>query len=209
MNEPRDSFLMYRSFYECIKDLPIDKKYKMFEVICEYALNAKSIEMDSVEFALFTLIKPQLDANYKKYKNGGKKKSKSNSDENDEQTDSKQESNEQQKKTKIKQDNSKTEQTCSKPEQNGTNDNENVNGNGNKNENENHTENDINERKELFGKEIEKFVHLYNREMCLEFYYHWSEYVQNGTMMKWEEQKYWQLENRLKKWYYSPLNKHK
>lgn len=108
----RDSFIIYRSFYEAICDLDSDSQAFVFKAICEYSLNFKEIELNGISNTIFKLIKPQLDANNKRYENG--------------------------KQPKLKQGTTKTE---AKRKQNGIkteankNDNVNVNVNDNKNVN--------------------------------------------------------------------------
>lgn len=87
----RDSFIFYRSFYEAIKEIPEENQLKVYKAISNYALNQDEIELDGVSKAIFSLIKPQLDANYKKYENGKQKKSKKEA--NDKQEKSKSETN--------------------------------------------------------------------------------------------------------------------
>lgn len=66
----RDSFIFYRSFFEAISELPDEQKGRIFSAICDYTLNENPHELTGVDKCVFTLIKPQLDANNKKYKNG-------------------------------------------------------------------------------------------------------------------------------------------
>lgn len=105
----RDSFIFYRSFYEAISELPKENQADTYDAIMQYALNQKEIELTGISKAIFSLVKPQLDANYKKYENGKQKKSK--------------------KEAKVKQNESKAETNV--------NDNENVNVNDNVNDNDN------------------------------------------------------------------------
>lgn len=105
----RDSFIFYRSFYEAISELPKENQADTYDAIMQYALNQKEIELIGISKAIFSLVKPQLDANYKKYENGKQKKSK--------------------KEAKVKQNESKAETNV--------NDNENVNVNENVNDNDN------------------------------------------------------------------------
>ena len=105
----RDSFIFYRSFYEAISELPKENQADTYDAIMQYALNQKEIELTGISKAIFSLVKPQLDANYKKYENGKQKKSK--------------------KEAKVKQNESKVETNV--------NDNENVNVNENVNDNDN------------------------------------------------------------------------
>lgn len=72
--ETRDSFIFYRSFYEAIKEIPEAEQLKVYKAITEYALNQNEIEIEGVSKAIFTLIRPQLDANFQKYLNGKKSK---------------------------------------------------------------------------------------------------------------------------------------
>ena len=74
----RDSFIFYRSFYEAIKEISEQEQLNVYRAITEYALNQKEIEIAGVSKAIFTLIKPQLDANFQKYLNGKKAKRKQN-----------------------------------------------------------------------------------------------------------------------------------
>jgi len=109
--EKRDSLIIYRSFYEAIKDLPKENQAEVWTAIFEYGLNFNEPELSGISKTIFTLIKPQLTANIAKYHNG--------------------------KKAKVKQKESKPEakgkQVKSKTEGN-VNDNVNDNVNGNNNE---------------------------------------------------------------------------
>lgn len=107
----RDSFIFYRSFYEAISELPKENQADTYDAIMQYALNQKEIELTGISKAIFSLVKPQLDANYKKYENGKQKKSK--------------------KEAKVKQNESKAETNVN------DNENENVNENVNDNDNDN------------------------------------------------------------------------
>lgn len=68
----RDSFIFYRSFYESIKEIPKENQLKVYEALFEYALNQNEVKLLGIEKAIFSLIKPQLDANQNKYENGCK-----------------------------------------------------------------------------------------------------------------------------------------
>lgn len=113
----RESFIFYRSFYESLKTLKPREKQKLFEAICEYALNGVETDLDGAADGMFKLLKPQLDANTRRYENGCKGgRPKKNQEE-----------------TKTK---PKRNQTASKPKRN-YNDNVNVNDNDNDNYNDN------------------------------------------------------------------------
>ena len=74
----RDSFIFYKSFYESIKEIPEEEQLKVYKAISEYALYQNKIELSGISKAIFTLIKPQIDANYQKFLNGKKVKRKQN-----------------------------------------------------------------------------------------------------------------------------------
>ena len=73
----RDSFIFYRSFYEAIKEVPAEAQLQIYKAISIYALEQEEIELSGIAKAIFSLVKPQLDANYQKYENGKQTKSKS------------------------------------------------------------------------------------------------------------------------------------
>lgn len=75
----RDSMIFYRSFYESLNGLDAIIKAEVYDAIFEYGLNFTEIEfINPTSKALFTLIKPQLDANIKKWNSGNKPKLKQN-----------------------------------------------------------------------------------------------------------------------------------
>lgn len=68
----RDSIVFYRSFYEAIKELSPNVQAKVYNAIFEYSLNFNEVELSGLPKTIFTLIKPQLEANNKKFENGKK-----------------------------------------------------------------------------------------------------------------------------------------
>tara|TARA_R100000654_G_scaffold75059_1_gene111081 strand:- start:2036 stop:2611 length:576 start_codon:yes stop_codon:yes gene_type:complete len=68
----RDSFIFYRSFFEATKTLEPEQAADLYYAICSYALDRKELELDNLGKALFSLIKPQLDANHKRWENSKK-----------------------------------------------------------------------------------------------------------------------------------------
>ena len=105
----RDSMIFYRSFYEAICQLTPEIQAEVYNAIFSYSLDFIEPELSGMSKTIWLLIKPQLDANIRKFHNG--------------------------KQPKQKQEISKTEakqkQTISKIEAN-VNDNVNVNVNDNK-----------------------------------------------------------------------------
>lgn len=72
----RDSLIFYRSFYEAIKELPKETQAEVYTAIFEYSLNFKEVELNGLAKTIFTLIRPQLEANNKRFVNGSKAKTK-------------------------------------------------------------------------------------------------------------------------------------
>jgi len=91
----RESMIFYASFHEAAKDLETDaERGELYHAIFEYALYGTKPELNGVVSGMFKLIKPQLDANIRKYENGKKpKQKKSKTEANDKQRESKPEGN--------------------------------------------------------------------------------------------------------------------
>lgn len=70
MNE---SAVFYRSFYEAIRLLPEKQRLEAYDVVMAYAIDGEEPEeCDPYVEVVFTLIKPQIDANNKRRSDGGK-----------------------------------------------------------------------------------------------------------------------------------------
>ena len=119
----RESFIFYRSFYESIIELEEKDKLSIFNAICNYSLNLELPDLKGIPKSIFVLIKPQLDANNKRYKNGCQPKTKRKTSETEARD-----------KQKISETEAKNKQKISETE---ANDNDNVNDNVNDNANEN------------------------------------------------------------------------
>ena len=72
----RDNMLIYRSFYEAIKLLPLEDQAEVWNAIFELGLNENEIELNGVSKTVMLLIKPQIEANIRRFKNGSKDKRK-------------------------------------------------------------------------------------------------------------------------------------
>lgn len=64
--------VFYRSFYEALRDLDNNTKAILYDAIFDYGLNFKEPELTGIAKTVFTLIRPQLDANIRKFDNGSK-----------------------------------------------------------------------------------------------------------------------------------------
>lgn len=68
----KESFVFYASFYEALQDMKDKDRLKVYDATCELALNNKETELTGLAKIVFTLIKPQILANQKRYENGRK-----------------------------------------------------------------------------------------------------------------------------------------
>ena len=66
----RDSFIFYGSFYEAISCLDDATRLQCYDAVASYAITGIDPELNGVAKAIFALIKPQIDANNKRYNNG-------------------------------------------------------------------------------------------------------------------------------------------
>lgn len=72
MAENKESFVFYKSFYEALQDLKDKDRLKVYDAICEMALNGNENKLTGIAKTIFTLIKPQVLANSRRYENGKK-----------------------------------------------------------------------------------------------------------------------------------------
>ncbi len=137
----RDSSIFYRSFYEAISELPEVNQLEVYNAVFEYTFNFKENELKGLSKTIFTLIKPQLDANNKKFtngKNGGRPPK-------DKQNETKEIPKNNQNETKSK-----------------ANVNDNVNDNDNVNENLNNNDNDKKPKKVFTPPLLEDVILFFN-----------------------------------------------
>ena len=72
----RESFIFYSSFYDAISDLPNDEQLAIYQAICSYSLTKEEPELSGISNTVFKLIRPQIDANWKRFENGSQAKRK-------------------------------------------------------------------------------------------------------------------------------------
>lgn len=175
--------------------MPRDVQGEIYTAIMEYSLYGKETEnLKPIAHSVFTLMKPQIDVNNKRFENGkkgGRPKSGNEPDGNQEET-------------KEKPSNNQSE-TKSKP-----NVNDNVNANVNANENKDNTPNGVSKkdaakaatlkRKDEFGKTLVPYMEKYGKEMIRAFFDYWGELNKSETKMRYEMQKTWEVNLRLATW---------
>lgn len=169
----RNSFIIYRSFHEAIKELSKEDQVDLWNAICIYSLDFIEPDFTGLKKTIWTLIRPQLEANKRKFENGLQPKKKHEKSKTE---------------AKQKQKKSKTEA------------NVNVNDNVNFNENKNVNVNDIDARKLAFQNDLSKYLDEYGRDMLNSFFMYWTELNQSKTKMRFELEKTWETNLRLIKW---------
>lgn len=92
----RDSFIFYRSFFECLTCFDDQTRLAVYDALTQYALNGIEPELSGSAKGIFKLIKPQIDANNRRFENGMKGGRPKN------QTETKQKPKENQTKTEVK-----------------------------------------------------------------------------------------------------------
>lgn len=71
----RNSFVFYRSFNEAMEELSENDQLVLYRAIVDYGLDSREPSFNSSYLRMaWKLIKPQLDANWKRYNNGCKGK---------------------------------------------------------------------------------------------------------------------------------------
>ena len=68
----RDSFVFYRSFVEAADELNAEDFKTLITAICKYALDGEEPEITGIPKMLFTVARPILESNNKRYENGKK-----------------------------------------------------------------------------------------------------------------------------------------
>ena len=68
----RDSAVMYRSYYDAIKDLSAEDQASIYNAIFGYTFDGIEPDLTGTAKAIFTLIKPQIQANTRKWESGNR-----------------------------------------------------------------------------------------------------------------------------------------
>jgi len=68
----RDGIVFYRSFYEAIRDLPKENQAEIYDAIFSYWLDLEEKNLTWISKTIWTLVKPLLDANQKRYETWSK-----------------------------------------------------------------------------------------------------------------------------------------
>ena len=182
-NSQRDTFIFYRSFKESMNELSDADKLIMYEAISDYSLDMKEPELTGFPKALFSIIRPIIDANWQRYNNGckgGAPKGNKNNRFSKSTTE-----------VQPKVNQSTTEVQPNK------NDNDNDN---NKEEIVKEKSLSLSDRTKKFKEELTPFVEKYGKDMIFAFFDYWSEPDKAKNKMRCEMQKTWSTAGRLRTW---------
>jgi hypothetical protein len=172
-NKQRDTFIFYRSFKEGINELSDADKLIMYEAISDYSLDMKEPELTGFPKALFSIIRPIIDANWQRYENGCKGGA-----------------------PKGNKNNRFSKSTTEIQPNKNNNDNKNIN----KEKIVKEKSLSLSDRIEKFKNELIPFVERYGKDMIFAFFDYWSEPNPSKTKMKFEMQKTWDIAKRLRTW---------
>jgi hypothetical protein len=75
-DDQRDTMIVYRSFYESIKELPKANQAEVWEAVFELGFNFNEIELKGISLTVFRLMAPIIKKNVAQYQNGKKPKPK-------------------------------------------------------------------------------------------------------------------------------------
>lgn len=174
--------VIYRSFYDAIKLLPDDTQLEIFRAIYDYGLDGFEPELSKSALPFWTLIKPNIQANRKKWESGCKAKRKQSGSNTE---------------AKGKQSTSKTEakhkHKASTRQANVDVDvDEDANVDVNEDANENAYVND-------FEQSVYQFEAKYGKPMIDAFYAYWTEPDKKGKL-RYQAEKFFDIGRRLTTW---------
>lgn len=68
----KEGMIFYSSFHEALRELPAEQYKECMEAILNYGIDGNEPDVEGLAKVIFTLIKPQIDANNKRAENGAK-----------------------------------------------------------------------------------------------------------------------------------------
>lgn len=191
----RNSFVFYRSFDEAMQEITETDQLVLYRAIVDYGLDGQETVFDSSYLRMaWKLIKPQLDANWRRYENGCKGGAPVGRRGNQ----------------------PRTNQELTKNKRN-DNVNVNVNDNVDKKESTNvpkkdelslprtksalqKKQQDMLKRKAEFKDELSQFTDRYSADMLNDFFSYWTEPNKSHTKMLFETKQTWDTSRRLSRW---------
>ena len=187
----KESFVLYKSFYEPIKGLSSEDKGNLLDAIFQYQIDGIEPLNTSSIYMAFLFFKNQFRLDNEKYlsviernKTNGIKGGRPAKVE-----------------TQINPNNPVGFQEPKKPDKDKDKDND--------KDNVNVKVNDIEDRKLKFASTLQIFLPQYGREVLNEFYGYWTEPNKSNTKFRQELEKTWDLNRRLERWTKNDFSKGK
>ena len=185
----KESFVLYKSFYEPIKGLSSEDKGNLLDAIFQYQIDGIEPLNTSSIYMAFLFFKNQFRLDNEKYlsviernKTNGIKGGRPAKVE-----------------TQINPNNPVGFQEPKKPDKDKDKDND----------NDKVKVNDIEDRKLKFASTLQIFLPQYGRELLNEFYGYWTEPNKSNTKFRQELEKTWDLNRRLERWTKNDFSKGK
>lgn len=66
----RKAFTFYGSYYQSIKELPLENQHELYKAIIEYSFEKIEPKLNGISSSIWCLIKPNLDNNFSRYESG-------------------------------------------------------------------------------------------------------------------------------------------
>jgi len=189
-NTQRDTFIFYRSFKESMSDLSDADKLIMYEAISDYSLDLKEPQLEGFPKALFSLIRPILDANIKRWQSGckgGAPKGNKNNRYSKTTTELQPKYNQSTTKVQANKDKDKDKDVDKDIELN-------------KEKIVKEKSLSLSDRTTKFKEELTFYVDKYGKDMIFAFFDYWSEPNKTQTKMRYELEKTWNISGRLRTW---------
>jgi hypothetical protein len=204
----KSSFVFYSGWYEATKQLPVEVRDELLTAIMKYGLfGEEPKELCPVAEGIWLCIKPQMNANRRKYERACNNENKSCTKRNntpkavmDEEEREKERSKE-----KEKEDDHEHAHEHEHEEKKKLNPSDLAKKAALSLVNANDAKKlilvkDMDVRMKAFYDTLVPYVRFYGRTMIRAFYDYWTEPNTSGTKMRFELQKTWSLERRLRNW---------
>lgn len=67
-----ENFIFYRSYYDCLKEFDDKKRLEILDAMLDFAFANQDTEFHGMQNAVFSMMKPLIEASIKNYRNGSK-----------------------------------------------------------------------------------------------------------------------------------------
>jgi hypothetical protein len=190
-NDNRENFTFFKSFSDAIEQCPEEQQLSIYRAISNFALYHQEPILDGIAKLCWVLIRPILEKSWIKYNNGkhggapaGNKNNRFSQKSNQKLTNIQPEYN----------------QNTTKIQSNPCRIGKDRNGTDNKKKSKKEILS-FSDRQKNFKESLIPYVELYGKDMIRAFYDYWSEPTQKGVeQMRYELQKTWKVESRLRTW---------